>query len=62
MLLLSTVCGGVTEVSALRVHFLSVLSGLTGASLLVCVTASEVSTGEPDDEGHVRIVCLNVMF
>ena len=58
LLLLSTVCGGVTEVSALRVRFLSVLSGLTSASVLVCVTASDVSIGQLDGEGHVRIVCV----
>jgi len=58
LFLLSAVCGGVTEVSALRVCFLSVLSGLTGASVPVCVTASDVSIGELDDEGHVRTVCV----
>jgi len=40
------------------VRFLSVLSGLTGASVPVCVTASDVSIGELDDEGHVRTVCV----
>ena len=45
LLLLSAVCGDVTEVSALRVLFLSILSGLTGTSVPVCVTASEFQWG-----------------